>query len=217
MHWPAISKKISSEFVDHFTLDDNLFEDGGALDNLRDVSKERDDFLDECNVDPSNKAIFENMMDEKSSDWFGQNEPDYDDVKGDEFAEGDTEAASSSTVKPEIKSEETKSDENPEKMDTSPPESSPWPDEVKSESAPVAATDANFASFDNADFSQSNFANFESADFGQPTLSSSPQKEHKEVKMDTDDQDEPAGEAPEKVENGEGDASKQIDSKDKVH
>ena len=107
------------------------------------MSKERDDFLDECNedrliADPS-KAMFENMMDEKSSDWFGQNEPDYEDAKADEF--GETQSAeshpqnSSTPVKPAVqeepKSEDTKSDENMEKMDTSPPESTPWPEEVK--------------------------------------------------------------------------------------
>lgn len=224
-------QKISSEFVDHFTLDDNPFDDTG-LNNFRDVSKDRDDFLDECNPAGKNQnseIMFEKMMDEKQSDWFGENEPDYDKVKDEpETYNVDT----TTTIKPdvglstapesspiEITKPEVK-EENMEKMDTSPPESSPWPsEESKNEPPPPAKPDTNFANFDTADFSQTNFANFESADFGKPTLSSSPQKEQQQkedVSMETDVV-EPTVEH-QVQENGEGDASKQQnDSKDKVH
>merc|ERR1712176_601949 len=87
-------QKISTEFVDHFTLDDNPFEDAG-LASFSDLQTDRDDMLDECDATATLKrqekhaeAAFEKMMNEKSSDWFSENSAvdDSEEVKNDEGA-----------------------------------------------------------------------------------------------------------------------------------
>ena len=62
--------------MDHFTLEDNPFEDA-ELATFGDLQSDRDQMLDEADAHADLKtneqqaeAAFEKMIDEKSSDWF---------------------------------------------------------------------------------------------------------------------------------------------------
>ena len=120
--------------MDHFTLDDNPFEDAN-LKGFSDLGKERDDLLDSCEGAPSdvNQTDFEKMLNEKESNWFGENEPDYDKAKNGNEAKAANESSTSSVfLEPRTEEQKTEvdiKDEPPERMDISPPESSPWPED----------------------------------------------------------------------------------------